>query len=165
MAFQVRRVITGHDANGRAIVKIDEVSTNLSSGRPGATACNIWTTAGFPANNDGAADEGLRKVGTTLANGTIFRIIEFAPGLAPRNHRTDSIDYIVVMAGEIDMELDGAVVHLKAGDVMVQRGTIHNWVNRGAAPCTIAVILIDSKPVEVGGKLLSTQGVETTGHR
>ena len=70
MALQVRRVITGHDANGRAIVKIDEVSKNVSSGRPGATACNIWTTEGFPVNNDGAADEGLRKVATTLKNGT-----------------------------------------------------------------------------------------------
>jgi len=158
MALKVRRVITGHDANGRALVKIDEVSTNLSSGRPGTTACNIWTTEGFPANNDGAVDEGLRKVGTTLPNGTIFRVIEFAPGLAPRNHRTDSIDYIVVMAGEIDMELDGAVVHLKAGDVMVQRGTIHNWVNRGTEPCVLAVILVAAKPVEAGGKVLPAVG-------
>jgi len=158
MALKVRRVITGHDANGRALVKIDEVSTNLSSGRPGATACNIWTTEGFPANNDGAVDEGLRKVGTTLSNGTIFRVIEFAPGLAPRNHRTDSIDYIVVMAGEIDMELDGAVVRLKAGDVMVQRGTIHNWVNRGTEPCVLAVILVAAKPVEAGGKVLPAVG-------
>ena len=158
MALQVRRVITGHDANGKAIVKIDEVSKNATSGRPGATACNIWTTDGFPANNDGAADEGLRKVATTLKNGTIFRVIEFAPGLAARNHRTDSIDYIVVISGEIDMELDGSVVHLKAGDVMVQRGTIHNWVNRGTAPCVLAVVLIDAKSVEAGGKVLPAVG-------
>src|SRR5712664_1727321 len=152
MALQVRRVITGHDANGKAIVKIDEVSKNVASGRPGATACNIWTTEGFPANNDGAADEGLRKVGTTLKNGTIFRIIEFAPGLAARNHRTDSIDYIVIISGEIDMELDGSSVHLKAGDVMVQRGTIHNWINRGAAPCVLAVVLVDAKSLEADGQ-------------
>ena len=159
MALKVRRVITGHDANGRAIVKIDEVSKNLSSGRPGATACNIWTTDVVPADNDGADDEGLRKVATTLKGGTIFRIIEFAPGLAPRNHRTDSIDYIVVMSGEIDMELDDGVnVHLKAGDVMVQRGTIHNWVNRGTEPCVLAVVLIDAKPVEAGGKVLNAVG-------
>jgi len=158
MALQVRRVITGHDANGKAIVKIDEVAKNVTSGRPGATACNIWTTEGFPANNDGAADEGLRKVATTLKNGTIFRIIEFAPGLAPRNHRTDSIDYIVIISGEIDMELDGSVVHLKAGDVMVQRGTIHNWINRGTQPCVLAVILIAAKSVEAGGKVLPPMG-------
>ena len=93
----------------------------------------MWTTEGFPANNDGAEDAGLRKVGTTLPDGTIFRILEFSPGLAARNHRTDSIDYIVVLSGEIEMELDDTVVQLKAGDVMVQRGTIHNWVNRGTA--------------------------------
>ena len=158
MALHVRRVITGHDASGKAIVKIDEVSRNVTSGRPGATACNIWTTEGFPANNDLAADEGQRKVATTLTNGTIFRVIEFAPGLAARNHRTDSIDYIVVISGEIDMELDDTLVHLEAGDVMVQRGTIHNWVNRGTAPCVLAVILIDAKSVEAGGKVLKPVG-------
>src|SRR2546427_4613089 len=103
MALRVRRVVTGHDPSGRALVKIDEVSSNVFTGRPGATACNVWTTEGFPVNNDGQADESLRKVGTTLKSGTIFRIIEFAPGLAARNHRTDSIDYIVVISGEIDM--------------------------------------------------------------
>ena len=158
MALQVRRVITGHDATGRAVVKIDEVSKNIVSGRPGANAGGVWTTEGFPVDNDGADDAGLRKVGTTLPNGTIFRVIEFAPGVAARNHRTDSIDYIVVMSGEIDMELDGSLVHLRAGDVMVQRGTMHNWVNRGPAPCVLAVVLIDAKPVEVGGKTLNAVG-------
>ena len=127
-------------------------------GRPGATACNVWTTEGFPANNDGSADAGLRKTALTLANGTIFRVIEFAPGVAARNHRTSSIDYIVVISGEIDMELDELNVHLEAGDVMVQRGTIHNWVNRGSAPCVLAVVLIDAKPVEAGGKILDPVG-------
>jgi quercetin dioxygenase-like cupin family protein len=158
MALNVRRVITGHDGNGKAVVKIDEVARNVTSGRPGASAVNIWTTQGFPVDNDGQADEGGRQVATTLANGTIFRIIEFAPGLAARNHRTDSIDYIVVISGEIDMDLDGTMVHLKAGDVMVQRGTIHNWINRSTVPCVLAVILIDAKSVEAGGKVLAAQG-------
>ena len=158
MALNVRRVITGHDDHGKAKVLIDETCTNASSGRPGATAVNVWTTEGFPASNDGDADAGLRKVATTLPNGTIFRIIEFAPGLAARNHRTDSIDYIVIISGEIDMELDDSRVHLEAGDVMVQRGTIHNWVNHGTAPCVLAVILVDAKSVEAGGKVLPAQG-------
>jgi quercetin dioxygenase-like cupin family protein len=158
MAVRVRRVITGHDESGRAVVKIDEVATNVFTGRPGATACNVWTTEGFPVDNDGDADHGLRQVGTTLANGTIFRVIEFAPGLAARNHRTDSIDYIVIISGEIDMELDGSVVHLRAGDVMVQRGTIHNWVNRGPEPCVLAVVLIAAKSVEAGGRVLPAVG-------
>ena len=158
MAVQVRRVVTGHDAKGRAVVKIDEVSKNITSNRPGASACVVWTTESFPVNNTGDADEGLRKVGTTLKNGTVFRVIEFAPGVAPRNHRTDSIDYAVVVSGEIDMEFDDAVVHLKAGDVLVQRGTIHNWVNRGTQPCVMAFILIDAKPVDVAGKVLNAVG-------
>jgi quercetin dioxygenase-like cupin family protein len=158
MAFTVRRVITGHDAKGKAIVQIDEVAKPAFVGRPGATGINVWTTQGFPASNDGAEDAGLRKVGTTLENGTIFRILEFAPGLAARNHRTDSIDYIVVISGEIDMELDDSKVHLKAGDVMVQRGTIHNWVNNGTGPCVLAVILIAARSVEAGGKVLPAVG-------
>jgi quercetin dioxygenase-like cupin family protein len=81
-----------------------------------------------------------------------------APGLAPRNHRTDSIDYGVIVSGEIDTELDGTSVHLKAGDVFVQRGTIHNWINRGTAPCVIAIVLIAAKSVEAGGKTLEAQG-------
>ena len=158
MALQVRRVVTGHDANGRAIVQIDEVSANTFSPRPGATAWNVWTTEGFPVDNTGDADAGQRPAGTTLPNGTIFRLLEFAPGVAPRNHRTDSIDYLVVLSGEIDMELDDTVVHLKAGDVLVQRGTIHNWINRGPEPCVLAGVLIDAKPVEVGGTVLYAVG-------
>jgi len=158
MAPQIRRVITGHDASGRAVVKIDEVAKNLLSSRPGATAWVVWTTEGFPADNTGEEDAGLRKTGTTLDNGTVFRILELAPGVTPRNHRTDSIDYAVVMSGEVDMELDDTTVHLKAGDVLVQRGTIHNWVNRGTEPCVIAFVLIAAKPVTVGGKVLHAQG-------
>ncbi|HXG51403.1 MAG TPA: cupin domain-containing protein [candidate division Zixibacteria bacterium] len=158
MAFQVRRVVTGHDASGRAVVKIDEICKNRVSNRPGATAYVVWTTESFPVDNTGEADQALRTVGTTLKNGTVFRVIEFVPGVAPRNHRTDSIDYAVVLSGEIDMELDDSTVHLKAGDVLVQRGTIHNWVNRGAEPCVIAFVLIDAKPVEAGGRILHAVG-------
>ena len=158
MALRLRRVVTGHDANGKAVVKIDEVSQNLAMGRPGRSACVVWTTESFPANNTGEADEGLRQVGTTLKNGTVFRVIEFSPGVAPRNHRTDSIDYAVVMSGEIDMELDDTVVHLKAGDVLVQRGTIHNWVNRGTRSCVIAFVLVAARPVVRSGKTLHAVG-------
>ena len=158
MPLQLRRVVTGHEANGRAVVKIDEISKNLTSARPGSTACVVWTSESFPVDNTGDADEGLRKTGTTLKDGTVFRVVEFAPGVAPRVHRTDSVDYAVVMSGEIDMALDDSVVHLKAGDVLVQRGTTHNWINRGSAPCVIAFILIDAKPVEINGKVLHAEG-------
>ena len=158
MTFQVRRVVTGHDASGRAVVQIDEVAKNLASARPGATAGVVWTTEGFPVDNNGIEDQGQRRTGTTLANGTVFRILELMPGSAPRNHRTDSIDYAVVMSGEIDMELDDSSVHLKVGDVLVQRGTIHNWINRGTEPCVIAFVLIAASPVTAGGKVLNAQG-------
>ena len=158
MALHLRRVVTGHDNNGKAIVTIDETVKNIAQGRPGAMASVVWTTQGFPVNNDASADESQRKVATTLDNGTVCRVVEFSPGVQRRMHRTDSIDYAVIMNGEIDMELDDSTVHLKAGDVLVQRGTIHNWVNRGTQPCTICFILIAAKPVEVSGKTLDAEG-------
>lgn len=154
----MRRVVTGHDAAGRAIVLIDEPVRNAASLRPGSTAAVIWTTENFPVDNDGDADGSQRKVATTHKGGTVFRVVEFAPGVAPRNHRTDSIDYAAVLSGEIDMVLDDCEVHLEAGDVLVQRGTIHNWENRGTEPCRIAFVLIDAKPVQAAGKVLDAIG-------
>ena len=154
MPLNIRRVVTGHDQNGRAIVAIDETCHNVISGRRNNASCVVWSTGEFPADNDTDADGGARKVATTDPNGTVFRIIEYGPGVAPRNHRTESIDYAVVMSGEIDMEMDGTTVHLAAGDVLVQRGTIHNWINRGTKPCVIAFVLIAATPVERAGKVL-----------
>lgn len=156
----IRRVITGHDAEGKAIVKIDETCNHFREGRPGALICNVWTTDSAPANNSGQNDDGKREGKfTMIESGSVFRIIEFKPGVEQRVHRTDTIDYIVVMSGEIDMELEaGNEVHLKAGDVMVQRGTVHNWINRGTESCVLAVILIHSNPVEAGGKVLTAFG-------
>lgn len=158
MTLKLRRVVTGHDANGKAVVKIDEMVKNVTSSRPGANAAVIWTTDAFPTDNDGDADGAQRKVPTSVDTGTVFRVVQFNPGVSPRNHRTDSIDYAVVMSGEIDMVLDGTTVHLKAGDVLVQRGTIHNWVNTGTEPCVIAFSLIGAKPVTAGGKALKAVG-------
>jgi mannose-6-phosphate isomerase-like protein (cupin superfamily) len=145
--LNLRRVVTGHDANGRAVVKIDEMVNNVTSRRPGHAAAVVWTSEGYPVDNDGDEDTGKRDGVIPLPNGTVFRVIRYDPGVAPRMHRTDSIDYCVVMSGEIDMRLDDETVHLKAGDVVVQRGTIHDWVNNGTEPCVIAFLLIDAKPV------------------
>lgn len=158
MSINVRRVVTGHDDQGRAKVLIDETVKNVASQRPGALYSVIWSSEGFPVNNDGDADPSGKKIGTTISDGTVFRIVSFGPGVAPRNHRTNSIDYAVVMSGEIDMELDVGKVHLKAGDVLVQRGTIHNWVNTGSEPCVIAFTLVSAKSVTAGGKTLPAQG-------
>ena len=144
---------------GNATVVVDEVVSSFRSGRASHEAAVIWSTHGFPIDNDCFDDESARQEGTTRDNGTVFRVISYGPGVAPRRHRTDSIDYAVVISGEIDMELDGGeVVHLRAGDVLVQRGTIHNWVNNGTEPCVIAFVLIAGKPVTAGGKTLEAVG-------
>ena len=158
MPLQIRRVVTGHESNGRAVIKIDEVAKNVISSRPGAQSAVIWSTSGFPADNTADEDGSRRTVATSERNGTVFRIVWYAPGVAPRMHRTDSVDYAVVISGEIDMQLDDCEVHLKAGDVLVQRGTIHNWVNRGSEPCVIAFTLIGATPVSVGGNTLNAEG-------
>ena len=158
MTFKLRRVVTGHDASGRATVRIDEPVKNVISGRPGASSSVIWSSKGFPVDNDDDFDGALRDVKTSEGDGTVFRVVRYEPGVTPRNHRTDSIDYAVVMSGEIDMEMDGSMVHIKAGDVLVQRGTVHNWINSGTEPCIIAFSLIDAKPVEAGGKTLEAHG-------
>ena len=160
--MKIRRVVTSHDDKGKAVVAIDEVSRDVVSFRPGATVANIWSTAGFPVDNNGLRDTAKEITATTRAGGTVFRVIEFAPGVAPRNHRTDSIDYAIVLAGEIDMTLDDQVVTLRAGDLLVQRGTIHNWINRSNAPCVIAFVLIDAKPVEHDGKPLAAVSLDAT---
>jgi quercetin dioxygenase-like cupin family protein len=158
MSLTIRRVVTGHDNAGKARVVIDEIAKNVTSGRPGANAAVIWTSEGFPVDNDGSTDTSGRSVGTTLDNGVVFRVVSFGPGVAPRNHRTDSVDYATVISGEIDMVLDGETVRLKAGDVLVQRGTVHNWINNGTEPCVIAFVLVAAKPVTAGGKVLHAHG-------
>jgi quercetin dioxygenase-like cupin family protein len=156
--MKIRRVVTGHDERGRAIVVIDEMCRNVISRRPQHESCVIWSSDSHPADNADDRDGGARAVATTDPNGTVFRLVEYRPGVAPRNHRTESIDYAVVLSGEIDMQLDGAEVHLRAGDVLVQRGTLHNWVNRGTRPCVIAFVLVAAKPVKRGGKALGAMG-------
>jgi quercetin dioxygenase-like cupin family protein len=156
--MNIRRVVTGHDAAGRAVVAIDEVCKNVISRRPKHASCVVWSTDSFPADNLSDADGAKREIGTADPNGTVFRVVEYQPGVAPRKHRTESLDYAVVLSGEIDMELDGNVVHLRQGDVLVQRGTMHNWLNRGTEPCVIAFVLIAAKPVERAGKRLHAVG-------
>jgi quercetin dioxygenase-like cupin family protein len=156
--LKVRRIVTGHDASGKALVAIDEISRDRVSHRRGAEFVNVWSTSGFPVDNADPADGAKQIGGTTRENGSVFRVVEYAPGVAPRNHRTNSLDYAVVLSGEIDMEMDGQTVHLCAGDVLVQRGTIHNWVNRGEQPCVIAFVLIAAHPAKVGGRPLDPVG-------
>ena len=158
MALKVRRVITGHDANGKAIVKIDEV-VGKSEGRParrhGGADLDHRRLPGQQRRPGRRRDPPGRHHAARRHDPARRRV---QPGVQSRNHRTDSIDYAIIMSGEIDMEMDGTMIHLKAGDVLVQRGTIHNWINTGSAPCVIAFALIDGKPVTAGGKVLNAVG-------
>jgi quercetin dioxygenase-like cupin family protein len=156
--FPCRRIVTGHDENGHALVKIDEIAKNVTELREGLRQTVIWTSDKSPANNDSDEDMGARKVGTAQKGGSVFRIIEYGIGVAPRVHRTDSLDYILILSGEIYMHIEGKETLLKAGDVLVQRGNVHNWVNRGPEKCILAAILLDADPVSVNGKPLPAHG-------
>ena len=158
MQFPLRRVVTGHDAQGRSKVVFDDAGAPVVSKRSGHQSNVVWTSTGFPVDNDSDTDTAAAKVETTLTDGTIFRIMRIEPGVAPRRHRSDSIDYLVVLSGEVTMELDIGSVHLKTGDTLVQRGTMHNWVVTGSEPCIMAVVLIDAKSATAQGKSLSASG-------
>jgi quercetin dioxygenase-like cupin family protein len=166
MAYECRRIVTGHTSEGKSTVLYDSsmplLETDRAAGarqedRAGAASAVIWTTQ-RPVNNDDPSDTALRKVGTAESDGTVFRIVRYAPGVAPRHHRTNSIDYAVVISGSIVMELDNETVRLNEGDVLVQRGTIHNWVNNGTEPCVIVFALIGARPATVNGTPLPAVG-------
>jgi naringenin degradation protein FdeH len=170
MTLDVRRVVTGHDAAGRAVILRDDVPEVQLRARTGARSQQIWITE-HAADLPSAADPTPKITGTNPPlTGSIFRILEIPPenSYKPRTeadadehrratgvavgplgkgkhagmHRTHSIDYALILAGEIDMLVDEGEVHLKAGDVVVQGACNHAWANRGDAPCTIAFILI-----------------------
>lgn len=123
MNLRVRRIVSDHNAQGRAVIASDEIRADAVSARPGHERLDLWKAP----------------------DGTVFRLVRYEPGVAPRNHRTETVDYAVVLSGEIDMEVDGAVVRLRAGDVLIQQNTMHNWVNRGAQACVIAFVLVPTK--------------------
>jgi quercetin dioxygenase-like cupin family protein len=165
MALRTRRIVTGHDASGKAIVASDEVMQGLSApARPYISRCEIWSTDKMPVDNsEGAAGEAQKAgfvkrynyVGT--GQGTVIRITEFAPGAPKFMHRTETVDYAILLKGECDLELDdGKTVHMTPGDIVVQRGTMHAWVNTGPGPCTFAFILVDAKPAVASGAALHT---------
>jgi naringenin degradation protein FdeH len=158
----IRRVITGHDKNNVAKVIIDGPATNARGGKAGSTSTLIWSTDKTPCEmpiGENVEDCGARKLGTAPPeHGSRFTVITFPPGNPGRMHRTETVDYVIVMMGELDMDMDDSTVKLKAGDVLVQRGSIHNWVNKGTAPCVIAFVLVAAKPVTAGAKVLNAAG-------
>ena len=172
---QIRRIVTGHDDSGKAIVESDGICQHVKV-REGAgfVSSLLWVTDETPARVDLRQDRAARSIGVPPPpNGSILRVVDFPPvtketesidqqtllkamgadqhshGGGPARHafmhRTKSVDYAIVLQGEIDMLLDDSEIHLKAGDVLAQQGTNHAWVNRGTEPCRIAFILVDAK--------------------
>ena len=152
----IRRIVTGHDSKGSAKVLIDGPAQNTRTGSsPGQFTTLMWSTDSMPTKmpiGDDAEDMGARSLGTyPPVNGSRFMIAEYPPGNHPRMHRTETIDYIIVLDGEIDMELDeGRMVTMKRGDVMIQRGTYHSWINKSADVCRMAFVLMDAEPLGLG---------------
>jgi len=150
----LRRVVTGHDAGKVAKVMFDGPVTNERRPGPGMVTRLLWCTDAMPADisiGENFEDMGHRALGIAPpANGTRLAVIDFAPGNAPFMHRTETVDYVIVLSGELDMDMDQSTVKLKAGDILVQRGTNHSWVNRSSQPARAAFVLIDAKPLGIG---------------
>jgi len=161
----VRRIITGHNNTGEAVIAADEqvAGTGLAedAGRTDAMFFGLWATHEMPVDlGDDAMVRQREASSTTIVgsgSGSVLRIGVLAPGTRSPMHRTESLDYGICLEGECDMELDGGeTVTVRAGDVVIQRGTNHVWHNRGGAPCRMAWILLDARPVEIAGRRLGT---------
>jgi quercetin dioxygenase-like cupin family protein len=156
MTDSIRRVVTGHDARGRSVIKkIDQISpAPIDSGD--AYFALIWATKTVPADNGPDVEESLPEAGKTLHGGSVIRIVDMLPGKASPMHRSFSLDYGIVMSGELELEMEsGETLRLQAGDIVVQRGTAHLWRNPSAdRTCRIAFVLIEAKPVAIDGRVL-----------
>ena len=165
-----RRIVTGHDSQGKATVVFDTALQAKQRSVGGNGMALLWVTGEFPIDAAGSSDRSQTQVGVPPpANGTVFRIVDFAP-ISPQSAPVDheqfpldghrpgdarlcasrqyspdkTIDYAIVLEGEIDMLLDDSAVHVKAGDVLVQQATNRAWVNSRTKPCRIASFLIDA---------------------
>lgn len=141
----VQRVVTGHDARGRAVFKSEDVAPTRMIASGDASFLLLWTTPTVPADNNDETDGRERDAGLTLNQGSVIRIVDMLPGKESPMHRTNSIDYGIVLKGEIELELDDGVKKtVREGGVVIQRGTTHLWRNTTDAPARIAFILIEA---------------------
>ena len=181
MIWRVRRVLTGHDAGGRSTFIADGEAPNVKemASMPGLALTDLWETAAAPASNAGEQDAAARPVRLEPPqNGTILRIVEFPPDSAwrggadgaaafksigaghaqdrgssdPMMHKTSTVDYIIVLKGEIYAVMETGEKLLRAGDILVQRGTNHSWSVRGNEPCIVAAVLVSAKPLGGGSR-------------
>jgi mannose-6-phosphate isomerase-like protein (cupin superfamily) len=136
----IRRVVTGHNEDGLAVVALDELVQ-------GEVVTQVWGTDTVPSDNVSDWTYGYAQPGPTMPGGSALRFVDINPGYRSAMHRTSSIDYVFILDGELEMELDGGEwVHLSAGDIVVQRGTNHAWENKSDRVCRLASVLIKAEP-------------------
>lgn len=177
MAFDIRRIVSGHNAQGKSVFIMDG-NVGAPPGRrsaAGTSVVDLWQTDSTPADNSGDKDPTERPFRLPPPdNGSIFRVVEYPPDKerfaamsaqdwsadAQRQgyrrdagnarhagfHKTDTIDYAIVLDGEIYALMDEGEKLMRPGDVLIQRGTNHAWSNRGDKPARVAFVLIDAKP-------------------
>lgn len=156
MSKSFRRIVTAHDHEGVSIVRSDDVLTPTPIAMGVADFQLVWTTPQVPVDNNDDHDGASVDAGLTLKGGSVIRIVDMLPGKASPMHRSFSIDYGIVLSGNLELELDGGeIVELNAGDIVVQRGTNHLWRNSSNdTVCRIAFVLIEATPVTIDGKVL-----------
>jgi quercetin dioxygenase-like cupin family protein len=146
--MEARRVITGLDDQGRSAVLIDGPVRAFEAGWGGY----VWHTEAVPADNSGCQDAAPPGFSYDLFHdgGSNFFVIDMPPGERSSVHATDTVDYIVIMSGEVVLELEAGEGLLKAGDLVTDRGVIHAWRNDGPQPCRYAVVTLPAHPVGKG---------------
>lgn len=155
--LNVRRIVTGHDSDGNAIFESDKLMETKVLGQE-AEMVLAWTTAIFPSDNNDDFDGALREVRRVSPGGSVLQFVTMHPHTKSKHHRTHSLDYGIVLEGDITLELDnGQTTVCHPGDVVIQRGTIHTWRNDTDKPTKVAFILLDAKPVVVGGRALDPE--------
>ena len=157
MSNNIRRVVTGHNSEGAAVFASDNEYETIVIPSGDAAMATIWTTTTVPADLNDETDGRNRDAGTTLKVGSVIRVVDMLPNAASPMHRTSSIDYGIVISGEIELELDNKVFKtIGQGGIIVQRGTIHKWRNPSSTEiCRIVFVLTEAKPYQFNGQALA----------
>jgi quercetin dioxygenase-like cupin family protein len=149
----VRRVITGHDGHKTAKVIRDDMAQNVTT-RPNASSTTIWCTDSVPVRqqvDENGEDMGARRLNSgTPVNGTRLMVMDLFPGCQGAMHRTDTLDYVIALEGEFEMQLDNSSVTLRAGEILIQQGTVHARTNRTDRRARLAIVLVDAVPLGEG---------------